>query len=131
MVGKTLPLNGARPMYGLTKERYGQMMAFYGNDRHMVKEVVGDWGPELCNRGWGIFDFDGTGMLEVEAIVCVGAYNDAQAARLAEASGIKIIPVDDLPDNFDRRYFGWVDTEENRRKIAGYCMDTRPTYPAR
>lgn len=120
---KTYANDGEAPMYGLTEERFGQMMSYYGNDRAMVKEVVGDWGPERCNRGWDIFDFDCTGMLEVEAIEDVGAYDDDQAARMAEASGVKIIPVDELPDNFDRRYFGWVDTEENRQKIAGYCKD--------
>ena len=33
----------------------------------------------------------------------------------------RIIPVDELPENFDRRYFGWVDTPENRKAIKAYC----------
>ena len=35
--------------------------------------------------------------------------------------GIKIIPIEELPENFDRNYLGWIDTEENRNKIAEYC----------
>ena len=48
--------------YGLTEERYNQLLALYGDDGE-VAEKVDDWGVENCNRGYEIFDFDGTGML--------------------------------------------------------------------
>ena len=35
--------------------------------------------------------------------------------------GIKIISIDELPKNFDRRYLGWIDTPENRQRIKEYC----------
>ena len=75
---------------------------------------------EEAERGYAIFNYDGTGMLEIEAIGGIG-YDD-DAAIEAERSGFsKIIPVDELPENFDRRYFGWVDTPENRKAIQDYC----------
>ena len=110
--------------YGLTEERYAQMFNYYENDED-IEEIVGDWGPDLCNKGWGIFDFDCTGMLEIEAIADVNAYDDEEAVELAVKEGIKIIPVEELPENFDRRYFGWIDTPENRKKIEEYCLDLK------
>ena len=76
--------------------------------------------------GFGIFNYNGYGLLNVESI---GAFNyDEDAAREAERIGYcKIIPVDELPYNFyidgyDARYFGWVDTPDNRRAIKEYCQ---------
>ena len=40
--------------------------------------------------------------------------------------GIAIIPVDELPENFTRRYFGWIDTPENRERIAAFCKEYCP-----
>lgn len=75
--------------------------------------------------GFDIFDYNGYGLLNVESI---GAFNyDDDAAREAERIGYcKIIPVDELPYNFyidgyDARYFGWVDTPDNRKAIKEYC----------
>ena len=88
----------------------------------------------LLNEGWSIlqsvlgfdiFNYGGYGLLNVESI---GAFNyDEDAAREAERIGYcKIIPVDELPYNFyidgyDARYFGWVDTPDNRKAIKEYC----------
>lgn len=75
--------------------------------------------------GFGIFNYNGYGLLNVESI---GAFNyDEDAAREAERIGYcKIIPVDKLPYNFyidghDVRFFGWVDTPDNRKTIKEYC----------
>lgn len=75
--------------------------------------------------GFGIFNYNGYGLLNVESI---GALNyDENAAREAERIGYcKIIPVNELPYNFyidghDARYFGWVDTPDNRKAIKEYC----------
>ena len=75
--------------------------------------------------GFGIFNYNGYGLLNVESI---GAFNyDEDAAREAERIGYcKIIPVNELPYNFyidgyDARYFGWVDTPDNRKAIKKYC----------
>ena len=85
---------------------------------------------EEAERGYGFVDFGGTGMLEINRydMVYLGwpenypYVNDEDCAREAERVGFcKIIPVDELPENFERRYFGWVDTPENRKRIAEYC----------
>lgn len=110
--------------YGLTEERYGQLMALYDNDEKTVAEVVDDWTAESCNRGYDIFNVNGTGMLEVNKIDVVGAFEDDESAVLqAMRDGIKIIPVEDLPENFDRRYLGWIDTPRNRKAIEKYCSN--------
>ena len=107
--------------YGLTEERYNQLLTLYGDDGE-VAEKVEDWGVENCNRGYEIFDFDGTGMLEVNKIdeLCVFE-DDEEAVEQAIKDGVKFIPIEELPENFDRRYLGWIDTEENRKRIAEYC----------
>ena len=107
--------------FGLTKERYEQMMEYWRNDREEVRAVVSEWGVENCNKGYAIFDFDGTGMLEIEAIGDVGCFDDEIATECAIEDGIKIIPVEELPENFDRKYLGWIDTPENRKQIKEYC----------
>ena len=75
--------------------------------------------------GFEIFDYNGYNLLGVESI---GELNcDEDAAREAERIGYcKIIPVDELPYNFyidghDVRFFGWVDTPDNRKAIKEYC----------
>ena len=71
---------------------------------------------------YDIFDFDGTGMLEIEKIDEENVFtDDEEAVEQAIKDGIKIIPIEELPENFDRRYLGWIDTEENRKRIAEYC----------
>lgn len=107
--------------FGLTNERYNQMMKYWNNDKESVENVVSEWGIEDCNKGYAVFDFDGTGMLEIEAIGDVGCFNDEEATEQAIKDGIKIIPIEELPDNFDRKYLGWIDTEENRKVIKEYC----------
>ena len=108
--------------FGLTEERYNQMMKHYHNDENWVKEVVDEWGADLCNKGYDIFDFDGTGMLEIECIRYVGAFkDDNEATAQAIKDGIKIIPITELPENFNRKYLGWIDTPENRKTIKKYC----------
>lgn len=109
--------------FGLTDERFEQMMAYLENDKAAIAETVHEWGADQCNKGYAIFDFDGTGMLEIEALADVGCFgDDEEATEQAMKDGIKIIPVEELPENFDRRYLGWIDTEENRKRIASYCL---------
>ena len=73
-------------------------------------------------KGYDIFDVDGTGMLEIEKIDEENVFtDDEEAVEQAIKDGIKIIPIEELPENFDRRYLGWIDTEENRKRIAEYC----------
>ena len=72
-------------------------------------------------NGYLVCDYDGTGMLEVvrdDYLMLLAS--DEEAVKWAEKDGIKIIPVDDLPENFPRRYYGWIDTPENRTLINAY-----------
>ena len=73
-------------------------------------------------KGYVIAAFNFTDMLEVERDDSMDVFeDDEQAVEAAIADGIRIIPVDELPESFDRRYYGWVDTPENRRAIQQYC----------
>lgn len=110
---------------GLTPSRCQQMMKTYRNDADTVREIVAEWTPRLCNQGYDIFSFDATGMLEVEAIDDVGAFADDRfAVAAAIEDGIKIIPIDELPQTMppDLRWHGWIDTPENRNRIAETCL---------
>lgn len=103
--------------FGLTEERYKQMRTIYDDKR--VKEVVDDWGADLVNKGYDIFSFDGMDLYEVSRIDDVDAFeSDDDAVEQAIKDGVKIIPVEELPETFGRRYLGWIDTPENRAKIA-------------
>ena len=107
--------------FGLTDERYTQMKN-YGYDDEDIEEIVKEWGIRQVNDGYGIFDFDGTGLLVLEAIGDIAAFEcDDEAVKVAIANGMKFIPVAELPINFDRRYLGWIDTPENRAAIKCYC----------
>lgn len=109
--------------FGLTKERYQQMMIMTNNDKDAIRRMIEIWGVETCNKGYDIVDYDGTGLLEIEAIGEIGAYDDMEAVEKAIKDGIKIIPIEQLPINMDpnMRWFGWIDTKDNRERIARYC----------
>lgn len=114
-----------------TKKEYTKYI--YPSSKGIKNAMKQWWSKEDAERGFCIVDFDGTGMLEIEAIADAhidssSTYDDELAAREAEKTGYcKIIPVDELPDPFsyfeknDRRYFGWIDTPENRRRIKEFC----------
>lgn len=113
---------------GLKENRYlhFKKLGYEDND---IESVINDWGLENVNKGYETFDFDGTGMLQIEAIGDVDAFeSDEDAVEEAIADGIKIIPVYELPDNFDRKYFGWIDTPENREAIEQYCRNESNYY---
>lgn len=111
--------------YGLTEQRFEQLKTVYG-DTEYLKELVECWGAENCNYGYMIFDYDGSGMLCIQKIDELYVFeDDYEASEQAAKDGFKIIPVADLPDNMpkDLRFFGWVDTEENRQRIVEYCNE--------
>ena len=114
--------------FGLTKKRYNQMMEMCDNNEEWVEEIVDDWGADLCNKGYDIFDYEGTGLLELCKIDDVGAFeNDYKASLKAKRDGINIIHRKDLPKNmpYDMRYHRWIDTEENRKNLANYIENMR------
>lgn len=72
--------------------------------------------------GYAVVDFDGTGMLEIQKLDDSEIYQtDEEAVEQAMMDGISIIPVEELPESFERRYLGWIDTPENREAIEDYC----------
>ena len=105
------------------------------NKKQIENAIESGWSREIAERGYEIFDFNGLGLLNIEAIGDVYfesddsdyGWDDDACAHEAERSGYcKIIPVDELPDPFvidgiSRRWFGWVDTHENRKAIQDYC----------
>lgn len=79
---------------------------------------------QMEGRGYAITDYDGTGMLEVQKIDEIDVFEDDEAAvRQAIKDEVKIIPVNELPENFERRYLGWIDKPENRKAISNFCND--------
>ena len=107
-------------------ERIKEMMnkeCFSGWNREDIEAELNDWSDENVSKGYAIFDFDGTGMLEIEEIGCMEAFggSDDKATEQAIKDGVKIIPIDELPENFERKYLGWIDTPENRKAIEEYC----------
>jgi hypothetical protein len=110
-------------------ERIEEMMSkkcFSDWSREDVEAELSEWSDKDVSKGYAIFDFDGTGMLEIEEIGCMDAFggSDEKAVQKAIEDGIKIIPIEELPNNFDRKYLGWIDTEENRKAIENYCLKT-------
>ena len=69
-----------------------------GNKRptqEMVDAYIDDWGED-AKHGYAIFDFDCTGMLEIEMINEMGIFNgDEEAVEQAMKDGIKIIPIEE------------------------------------
>lgn len=77
---------------------------------------------QMERKGYGIFDFDGTGMLEIQKIDEMNKFEDDESAvEQAIKDGVKLIPIEELPENFERRYLGWIDTPENRKQIRLWC----------
>ena len=111
--------------YGLTEERYIQMMKFWNGDEKAVADAVETWGADKCNKGYDIFDYDMLGLFDIEEIGDTGAFdgNDDEAVKAAEKDGVKIIPINQLPINMpeNMRFYGWVDTQNNKQRIKEYC----------
>ena len=75
-------------------------------------------------KGYEIVNFEGLGIFEIQKIDSVNIFeSDEEAVAQAMVDGIKIIPVEELPENFDWRYLGWIDTKENRKAIEKYTNE--------
>jgi len=109
--------------YGISKKRMEQLKAKYGDHLDNYIEEILDYGPDEVNRGYDMFYGHLDNACEIESIDIVGAFTcDEDAAKQAEKDGFcKIIPVEELPEDFEYRRFGWVDTPENRAAIESYC----------
>lgn len=101
-------------------------------DADIILEVSGDVSEiieddkdiqnEDMTKGYTIADFDGTGLLEIQRVDAAGIFeSDDEATEQAIKDGVKVIPVEELPEKFERRYLGWIDTPENRKAIEEYC----------
>lgn len=76
------------------------------------------------NAGYCIADYGCTGMLEIQRCDELSWFeDDDDAVAQAMRDGIPVIPVDELPENFERKYLGWIDTPENRQRIERYCRE--------
>jgi hypothetical protein len=105
----------------ISEKRYNQMLSYWNGNKEEVDRIIEAWGEEQVERGYDVFDFDGTGLLEIDKIDDVGAFeSEEEAVKQAIKDGVRIIPVKELPENFDRRYLGWIDTPENRKNIEEY-----------
>ena len=74
------------------------------------------------SKGYSVTDFNCLGIYEIEKIDDENVFeDDEEAVEQAIKDGVKIIPEEELPETFGRRYLGWIDTPENRAKIAEYA----------
>lgn len=72
----------------------------------------------MKRKGYDITNFNNLGIYEIEKIDDENVFeSDEDAVEQAIKDGVKIIPVDELPETFGRRYLGWIDTAENRARI--------------
>lgn len=109
--------------FGLTETRYNQLLAD-GKSVEEIESLIEEWGINQVNDGYAVFDYNGTGLLSVERIDDVDAFDsDSQAAEAAIANGVKIIPPRELPacGMDEMRFLGWIDTPENRKALAEYA----------
>ena len=104
-------------------------MAYVKPTKEGIENAIEEgWSRDAAERGYDIFCYGYTDMLEINAIgdaypslKTEDGYDDEACAIEAERSGFcKIITVEELPVDFDRRYYGWVDTPENRKAIEEY-----------
>ena len=83
------------------------------------------WGGFELSHGYGVF-LTRDRMYEVEMISDMGTFDDdEEAARAAAEDGLPIIPENELPEAFEYRWFGWIDTPENRQRIHEYTNGIR------
>ena len=90
--------------------------------KKMIEKAIAEgWDREEAERGYAVFE-GALGLMEIQR--CDQMYEetdctDDDCALEAAKAGIKIIPEAELPDEMgDHRYFGYVDTPENRAKIV-------------
>ena len=75
------------------------------------------WSGFELSHGYGVFQ-EADGMFGIERIDAMGTFSDDdEAARTAAEDGLPIIPENELPETFEYRWFGWIDTPENRQRI--------------
>ena len=96
--------------------------------KEMVEKAIAEgWLREDAERGWSVCE-GCLGLLEIQR--CDMMYEetdctDEDCAIEAAKAGIKLIPMDELPEAMGNdRYPGYVDTLENRAKIA-YIVNKR------
>lgn len=112
--------------YGLTDERYIQMMQHYNGNKDLVRCIVEEWGADKCNAGYCIVADNLPGnhqTLHVERIDAVAAFaSDREAALHAAQHGIPLIPESDLknlPASVQRT--AWVDEPGTRTALRYYA----------
>ena len=79
------------------------------------------WTEDEARKGYAVCNYDGTGLFGIECLENMGCDNDTACAIHANENGIPIIPINELPENFEMRWYGWIDTPENRANIKKYC----------
>lgn len=112
----------------MTREENAKLLQEHHPDwtKEVAMAELDDFSDEIIEKGYDIFDFDCTGMLEICPVYALEQFDSDEAAvEQAAKDGVKFIPVNELPESFERRYLGWIDTPENRRAIEEYCSQSR------
>lgn len=77
-----------------------------------------------ARRGYMLSQYNSTGMLEITTLL-PHVFGDGVAAQQAKRDGISLIPLEELPRDFNLRYEGWIDTPSNREAIRKYCLKNK------
>ena len=110
---------------GVLPERIETMLTQYDN-MDDVELIVNRYGVDTVNKGYSIKAFNDDGIESVYTLFEVSAFSDdSDAVEAAVKDGVKIIPVGHLPNNFYDRWYGYVDTPENRKRIYKYCKNNK------
>lgn len=106
--------------------RIAEMLKEQADERgctiEQVKEALDvEWG-EGGSRGYGVFFNNESEMTHIEKIDELGVYdNDLEAGEQAEKDGMKLIPMNDIPDEYPLNAYRYPDSKRNREILEQMC----------
>lgn len=113
----TWPHREPREVEASIEKRFPQMGRL-GVDLENTPERI----PDTTGKGYLIVDYDDTGLLNIQRDDDLRVFPDDESAIVAAVTdGIRVIPEEELPENFVLKGPGWLDTPQNRKRIEDWC----------
>lgn len=106
--------------------RIAEMLKEQADERGCTIEQAGEaldkeWGKG-GSRGYGVFFSNDSTMAHIERIDELGVYDgDLEAGEQAEKDGMKLIPVNEIPDEYPINAYRYLDNEGNREILGLFC----------
>ena len=106
--------------------RIAEMLKEQADERgctvEQAKEALDiEWG-EGGSRGYGVFFSNESEMTHIERIDELGVYDsDLEAGEQAEKDGMKLIPMNEIPDEYPINAYRYLDNERNREILGSFC----------